>query len=48
MTPIFGLNEVVGLIDIDRPEPARFDHEDVVGLEKFAVIPASFMESELT
>lgn len=48
VTPIFVHNEVVGVIDIDSPEPARFDHEDVVGLEEFAVILASFMESELT
>ena len=43
--PIFVHNEVVGVIDIDSPEPARFDHEDAAGLEEFAVILAGFMES---
>ena len=45
VVPIFVHNEVVGVIDIDSPKPAYFDHEDVVGLEEFAVILASFMES---
>ena len=45
VTPIFVHNEVVGVIDIDSPEPARFDHEDAAGLEEFAVILAGFMES---
>ena len=48
VVPIFVHNEVVGVIDIDSPKPAYFDHEDVVGLEEFAVILASFMEPELT
>ena len=36
--PIIKFNRLIGLLDIDSPVPARFDHEDKAGLETFVKI----------
>jgi L-methionine (R)-S-oxide reductase len=35
VVPIFAAGSLVGVLDLDAPEPARFDEEDRAGLEEF-------------
>src|SRR5690606_6113300 len=38
VVPIVRDGAVIAVIDLDSPEPARFDHEDANGLEALAAI----------
>ena len=38
VVPLFDRGAVVGVLDIDSPEKARFDEEDRAGLEAFALV----------
>lgn len=38
VVPIIVNNMVVGVIDLDSPQFARFDHEDVLGIERIAQV----------
>ena len=42
VVPIVRGRTLVGVLDVDAPEPARFDEEDRAGLERFvnALLPA--------
>ncbi len=35
VVPIFSGGELVGVLDVDAPEPSRFDEQDRAGLERF-------------
>ena len=35
VVPIFSDGELVGVLDVDAPEPSRFDEQDRAGLERF-------------
>lgn len=41
VVPVRRDGRVIGVIDLDSPEPARFDRDDQVGIEKLAVIFAA-------
>ncbi|MGE6781863.1 GAF domain-containing protein [Ensifer adhaerens] len=41
VVPIRRDGRVIGVIDLDSPEPARFDHDDRIGIEKLAAIFAA-------
>ena len=40
VVPVLRGREVIAVIDLDSPEPARFDAEDAAGLETFAALIA--------
>jgi GAF domain-containing protein len=43
VVPLFAADgALIGVLDLDSPEPARFDAEDAAGLEAIA---AAFVES---
>ena len=51
VVPIFSGGELVGVLDVDAPEPDRFDEQDRAGLERFvkalepAIAWASLLET---
>ena len=38
VVPLFRGDELIGVFDLDSPEPARFDQEDQRGLERIAAL----------
>lgn len=38
VVPLIDAGEVIGVIDLDSPSPARFDEEDQAGIERVAAI----------
>ena len=42
MIPLYAGERLIGVFDLDSPEPSRFDAEDAAGM---AVIAALYLES---
>src|SRR5690606_38518150 len=38
VVPLIGRDDVIGVIDLDSPSPARFDADDQAGIERIAAI----------
>ena len=38
VVPLIDAGEVIGVIDLDSPSPARFDADDQAGIERIAAI----------
>lgn len=43
VVPVIRNGEVLAVIDLDSPEPARFDREDAAGIERIATLAAALL-----
>lgn len=43
VVPVIRKGEVLAVIDLDSPEPARFDAEDAAGIERLATLVATLL-----
>lgn len=43
VVPVIRNGEVLAVIDLDSPEPARFDAEDAAGIERLAALVAALL-----
>lgn len=43
VVPVIRNGEVLAVIDLDSPEPARFDAEDAAGIERLAALAAALL-----
>jgi GAF domain-containing protein len=43
VVPVVRNGEVLAVIDLDSPEPARFDAEDAAGIERLAALVAALL-----